>query len=140
MKKFDFTFYRDQVEECKNFIAWMYLTLNGTNKDLKTRPTLSCDPTLALRAIECVEKILEQQDINTESKQKIKLMKEDVTINEIKKAKAELEKTINELIGQFLTKYDVEINDIVLRNINSIERFLDNKKHTYIEIHLFQKI
>ena len=61
MKKFDFTFYRDQVEKCKNFIAWMYLTLNGTNKDLKTRPTLSCDPTLALRAIECVEQILEQQ-------------------------------------------------------------------------------
>lgn len=67
-------------------------------------------------------------------------MKEDVTINEIKKAKTELEKNINELIGQFLTKYDVKINDIVLRNINSIERFLDNKKHTYIEIRLFQKI
>lgn len=140
MKKFDSTFYRDQIEECKYFITWMYLTLNGTNKDLKTRPTLSCDPTLALRAIECVGKILEQQDINTESKQKIKLMKDNYTIKEIKEAKTELEKNINELIGQFLTKYDVKINDIVLRNINSIERFLDNKKHTYIEISLFQKI
>lgn len=131
MKKFDFTFYRDQVEECKNFIAWMYLTLNGTNKDLKTRPTLSCDPTLALRAIECVGKILEQQDINTESKQKIKLMKDNYTIKEIKKAKVELEENLSQLIGDFEQKYGIKIefvewdktiffgkNDIVRAKVN----------------------
>ena len=67
-------------------------------------------------------------------------MKDEITIKEIKEAKKELEDNINALIEQFQTKYNIKTKDIVLRKVSCIERFLDNKKHSYVEIKLFSNI
>lgn len=56
--------YRNQVEECKNFIAWIYLRLNKTEKNEGHIPALSCEPNLRLS----VAKLLNELDNDDNSR------------------------------------------------------------------------